>query len=151
MVDGVTYSNVTFTAVTPTTVSIIHQTGAATIPLDKLSLESQKQFNYDPKRAAEYQLTLAPRPSEPPMPDGNISAHLSTFWEGASNRPDAFGVAGSPFATYDKKIIATVQKRWYALIERFGMYERAGKVTVHFQILNNGNLENLKVSKNTAV
>ena len=54
-VDGIVYSNVTFRTVTPTTVSIYHQTGVATIPLEKLSPELQKRFGYTPEKAAAWQ------------------------------------------------------------------------------------------------
>jgi hypothetical protein len=53
-VDGITYSNVTWRTVTPATVSIFHETGVATIPLEKLPPDLQKQFGYDPQKAANY-------------------------------------------------------------------------------------------------
>ncbi len=53
-VDGITYSNVTWRTVTPATVSIFHQTGVASIPLEKLPPELQKRFGYDTQKAAEY-------------------------------------------------------------------------------------------------
>lgn len=52
IVDGIVYSNVIFRTVTPTTVSIYHQTGVATIPLGKLPPELQKRFGYTPEKAA---------------------------------------------------------------------------------------------------
>jgi hypothetical protein len=52
--DGVTYSNVTFGTTTPSSVSIRHSTGIATVPLDKLPPDLQQRFGYDPKKAAEY-------------------------------------------------------------------------------------------------
>ncbi len=53
-VDGITYSNVIWRAVTPATASITHRTGAASIPLWKLPMELQMRFGYDPQKAAEY-------------------------------------------------------------------------------------------------
>jgi hypothetical protein len=53
-VDGVTYSNVTWGAVTPATVTIFHKTGVAAIPLEKLSADLQQRFGYDPKKATAY-------------------------------------------------------------------------------------------------
>ena len=53
-VDGVTYEEVRWGAVTPARVSIFHKTGAATIPLEKLPLELRKRFGYDAKRATDY-------------------------------------------------------------------------------------------------
>lgn len=61
-----------------------------------------------------------------------------------------FNVAESPFGAYDKKLIKAVQSRWYALIDRYGMYERAGLVTVHFEMLDDGQVQNLKITENTA-
>jgi hypothetical protein len=58
-VDGVTYSNVTWHTVTPATVSIFHQTGVATIPLEKLPPQLQRQFGYDPQKAADYRAAEA--------------------------------------------------------------------------------------------
>ena len=52
-INGVTYENFHWGTVTPTTVSIFHKTGVATIPLEKLPRELQKQFGYDPEKAAE--------------------------------------------------------------------------------------------------
>ena len=53
-VDGITYSNVQWRTVTPATVSIFHQTGVASIPLEKLPPELQQRFGYDPQKAADY-------------------------------------------------------------------------------------------------
>ncbi|HVM61243.1 MAG TPA: hypothetical protein VMV72_10290 [Verrucomicrobiae bacterium] len=53
-VDGIIYSNVTWRTVTPATVTIFHQTGVASIPLEKLSPELQQRFGYDPQKAAAY-------------------------------------------------------------------------------------------------
>jgi hypothetical protein len=149
VVEGVSYSNVTFKTVTPTTVSIVHQTGAATIPLEKLPPDLQKQFKYDPQKAAEYRLALAPQSVRTLMPDAGRSSHISTVTEDMSNRPDAFGVTGSPFAAYDKTIVAAVEKRWYALIDHYGIKDSATVVTVHFQIFKDGHLEDVKVLGNT--
>ena len=143
IVDGVTYSNVTFTTATPTTVSIIHQTGAVIIPLEKLPPELQKQFNYDPKKAAEYQLAPRPAASDPGTPGRQIIARKA--------HPTATGVlrAGaaasnvdeSPFAAYDSKIFKTVQSRWDDLTIHFGMSDRAGTVTLHFYLMQDGTLK----------
>ena len=54
IVDGITYSNVTWRTVTPATASITHRTGAASIPLWKLPPELQTRFGYDPQKAREY-------------------------------------------------------------------------------------------------
>ena len=58
-VGGETYSNVTFGASTPASLSIRHSTGVASIPFAKLPPEIQKQFGYDPQKAGEYLKSLA--------------------------------------------------------------------------------------------
>lgn len=62
----------------------------------------------------------------------------------------AFNVAASPFGAYDKRLIYAVQSRWYALIERYGLYERAGQVTVRFELWEDGRVANLERKTNTA-
>ena len=54
-VDGITYSNVTFGTVSPSSVSIYHSTGIAKVPLTKLPSELQQQFGYDPQKATAWQ------------------------------------------------------------------------------------------------
>ncbi len=54
MVDGITYSNVTWRTVTSASVTIFHETGVASIPLEKLPPELQRRFGYDPQKAAAY-------------------------------------------------------------------------------------------------
>jgi hypothetical protein len=90
--------------------------------------------------------------TEPGAPGRELVARKAHLTVGGVSRTGvaAFGVIESPFGAYDKKIIAAVQSRWYALINRFGMYERAGLVTVHFEMLDDGQVQNLKVSDNTA-
>lgn len=53
-VDGSIYSNVTFETKTPSTVSIRHSSGIASIPLEKLSPELQRRFGFDQQTAAEW-------------------------------------------------------------------------------------------------
>ncbi|MBM3858754.1 MAG: hypothetical protein FJ395_03785 [Verrucomicrobia bacterium] len=62
----------------------------------------------------------------------------------------AFNVAESPFGAYDKAIVRAVQSRWYALIEKNALYERAGEVTIHFQLLPDGSVTNAEVKATTA-
>ena len=62
----------------------------------------------------------------------------------------AFNVAGSPFGEYDKALIRAVQSRWYALISQNGLYERAGTVTLHFYILQDGSVQNMEFKENSA-
>ncbi len=62
----------------------------------------------------------------------------------------AFNVAASPFGAYDQKIIRAVQSRWYALIEKYAIYERAGEVELNFQLYDDGTVHNMEVKENTA-
>lgn len=62
----------------------------------------------------------------------------------------AFNVAASPFGAYDQKVVKAVQSRWYALIEQYGIYERAGTVSVHFQLFDDGSARQFRVTENTA-
>ena len=59
-VDGIIYSNVTWRTVTSATVTIFHETGVASIPLEKLPPELQKRFGYDPQKAAAYRAQESP-------------------------------------------------------------------------------------------
>lgn len=149
-IDGVTYENVRWGTVIPPAVSILHRTGAATIPLQKLPPELQKQFGYDPKKATDYRPALATATIGSSTSATNVPRHEIIAIGGINNGVATFNVSESPFGTYDKKIIKAVQDRWYALIDRFGMYERSGLVTVHFEILNDGRMQNLKITENTA-
>ena len=91
-------------------------------------------------------------PTDPGVPGREIvsrKAHLTVAGVTRSGVA-AFGVEENPFGAYDKKIIKAVQSRWYALIDRFGMYERAGAVTVHFQLLDDGQVRDLTISDNSA-
>ena len=62
---------------------------------------------------------------------------------------DAFNVASSPFGAYDQKIIKAVQSRWYALIEKYSIYERSGTVTIAFELRADGTVYNLRRSENS--
>jgi hypothetical protein len=62
----------------------------------------------------------------------------------------AFNVAESPFGAYDKQVVRAVQSRWYALIEQNGLYERAGEVTIHFQLLSDGSVSGAEIKNSTA-
>lgn len=62
----------------------------------------------------------------------------------------AFNVASSPFGEYDKKIVQAVRSRWYALIDRYGIYERTGEVTLYFELYDDGSVHNLDRKSNSA-
>lgn len=75
IVDGVTYSNVSWRTVTPATVSIFHQTGVASIALKELPSDLQKRFGYDPQRAADYS-------SAEVATQARLAAHIADVKEG---------------------------------------------------------------------
>jgi tetratricopeptide (TPR) repeat protein len=50
-VNGITYSNVTFGSATPASVTILHRTGIATLPLAAVPPEIQTRFGYDKAKA----------------------------------------------------------------------------------------------------
>lgn len=86
-------------------------------------------------------------------PDGRaLAARKSRLVAAGVSRQGvaAFNVAASPFGPYDKRLIQAVQSRWYALIERYGLYERAGQVTVRFELWEDGRVANLERKTNTA-
>lgn len=52
--DGIEYKGVTVAKVLPDSIKIIHDDGAASIPLANLPGDLQKRFNFDPSRAAAF-------------------------------------------------------------------------------------------------
>jgi hypothetical protein len=54
-IDGTTYEDVRWGRLTPSTVTVFHKTGIATIPLAKLPTELQKHFGYDSEKANAWQ------------------------------------------------------------------------------------------------
>ena len=62
----------------------------------------------------------------------------------------AFNVEESPFGAYDKAIIRAVQSRWYALIDQNSLYERSGQVTLHFNLMPDGSIDEMKTEDNSA-
>jgi outer membrane biosynthesis protein TonB len=104
-----------------------------------------------------------PAPASPPSPPGGTgSAGSASEREIAARKSKmntigvtrlgiaAFNVAESPFGAYDKVIVRAVQSRWYALIEKNGLYERGGEVTIHFQLLADGSVTNAEVKSTSA-
>jgi len=53
-VDGVTYEEVRWGTATPIEVRLFHSGGVATVPLEKLPAEWQREFGYDPQKAAAH-------------------------------------------------------------------------------------------------
>jgi hypothetical protein len=83
--------------------------------------------------------------SEPGVPGREIVSRKAHLTEAGVSRTGvtAFSVEESPFGAYDKKIITAVQSRWYALIDHHGIYESAATVTVHFELLDDGQVKNV--------
>jgi hypothetical protein len=53
-IDGFIYENVRWGRITPSTATIFHKTGVATIPLERFPPEWQEKLGYDPFRAKQY-------------------------------------------------------------------------------------------------
>jgi hypothetical protein len=83
--------------------------------------------------------------SEPGVPGREIASRKAHLTAAGVSRTGvaAFGVEENPFGAYDKKIIKAVQSRWYALIDHYGIYESAAKVTVDFELLDDGQVKNV--------
>ncbi len=56
-----TYENVRWGRQTPTTITIFHKSGVATIPLSQLPKDLQTRFGYDPQKVVEWQKGEAER------------------------------------------------------------------------------------------
>jgi outer membrane biosynthesis protein TonB len=92
-----------------------------------------------------------PTPAAPSAGREIATAKSQLTASGAAKRGvAAFNVAESPFGEYDKKIVKAVQSRWYALIQRYGIYERAGTVILHFELHDDGSVHNLSREENSA-
>jgi len=57
-IDGTTYHDVRWGRLTPTTVTLYHSTGIATMPLATLPPDLQKKFGYDPQKAAAWDASV---------------------------------------------------------------------------------------------
>ena len=129
-------------------------TGLKIIDEKQMAMASKPQIQPEAAPAREM-ASAAASPTimtEPGTPGREIVARKAKLTATGISRSGvaAFNVAESPFGAYDRKVIKAVQSRWYALIDRFGMYERAGAVTVHFEMLDDGQVQNLKITENTA-
>ncbi|MCG3149033.1 MAG: hypothetical protein PCFJNLEI_02485 [Verrucomicrobiae bacterium] len=119
------------------------------------------------KVVAEKKVAFLERPAPPPAPPLEVAPVVASPAAGSQREiatlksklsasgvsrigVAAFNVAGSPFGDYDKALIRAVQSRWYALIEKNGLYERAGQVTLKFHLVADGSVQNMSVKENTA-
>jgi len=57
-INGTTYKDVRWGRLTPSTVTLYHSTGIATMPLAELPPDLQKQFGYDPEKAAAWDASV---------------------------------------------------------------------------------------------
>jgi uncharacterized membrane protein YgcG len=64
-------------------------------------------------------------------------------------RAAATDASKGALAAYDNAVIEKVQKRWNAFVVRHGSYEKSGKVTVEFQLLDDGSIQGLKTRDET--
>jgi hypothetical protein len=103
-----------------------------------------------PPAAAEAGANGAPAvASEPGVPGRELvsrKAHLIASGVARAGVA-AFNVEESPFGAYDKKVVAAIQTRWYHIIDRYGLYERPATVTVYFQLLDDGQIKNVKTTE----
>lgn len=129
--------------------------------LDKPLEPDKKVADTGVKVVEEKKLVMAEKPPEPVAPSvpvappeshREIAAIRSRMTAVGAGRVGiaAFNVAGSPFGEYDKMLIRAVQSRWYALIEQNRLYERAGTVTLHFNLKADGTVQNMEVKENSA-
>jgi len=87
--------------------------------------------------------------SEPGVPGRELvsrKAHLVTAGVTRAGVA-AFNVEESPFGAYDKKVVKAIQSRWFFIIDRYGLYERPATVTVYFQLLDDGQVKNVKTTE----
>jgi hypothetical protein len=114
-IDGFTYENPRFDRVTATTVTIFHSTGVATIPLEKLPTELQKQFRYDPIRLAQEDAARkeaaarAEAEAQAPLAGQDLTAyrcardylvHHDTYLDFSADRPDRRTMQQTPTGDY---------------------------------------------------
>ena len=54
-----------------------------------------------------------------------------------------------PFREYDGAIVQKVRTKWYTSIDSHGYTNRTGVVTAHFQLLEDGMIRNLKLTRHS--
>jgi hypothetical protein len=109
-VDGVTYTGVRFGRATPGSVVVFHSTGVATIPLEKLSAELQKQFDYDPQKAAVWRVLQqkaaeAQRKADAEAAEANRKAATTVEWTLTVERVLPDGIVARGCRTSDLKLM----------------------------------------------
>lgn len=58
-------------------------------------------------------------------------------------------VKATAFGAYDAAFIAAVQDRWYAILDAYPYSLRSGKVVLHFKLMQDGRILELKVQEDT--
>lgn len=132
----------------------VADTGAKKVEEKKLAMLAQDLPLTQPLTppAPPAAVPAPPAPSAASSSAREIGAVKSQLTASGASRKGvaAFNVAESPFGEYDKKIVKAVQSRWYALIQRYGIYERAGTVVLHFELHDDGAVKNLSRAENSA-
>jgi outer membrane biosynthesis protein TonB len=91
-----------------------------------------------PRTLAEARQQL---PGQQMLQEGGVRRHLE--WS-------SLDAKATPFGDYDRAIIEAVTQRWYDLLDsrRFAD-DRTGKVVVHFKLLPDGSVSEMKMDENT--
>lgn len=111
-----------------------------------------------PSESTSPQASVAPRaPSVPPTPavpttEREVLAAKSKLdgGVGRTGRATAFNSEESPFASYDKRVIAKIGANWNFLIESRFYGETVGQVVVSFKILGSGRVSEVHIEQNSA-
>ncbi|MCX7872704.1 MAG: hypothetical protein N2487_05410 [Verrucomicrobiae bacterium] len=82
--------------------------------------------------------------------DGQIAGQKYRQEGGVGRKMDFSSVdaAATPFGNYDSGVFASIQKRWYDLLDRNQFAaDRRGKVIITFRLHSNGRVSNLKIQE----
>ena len=89
---------------------------------------------------------------KPPDPTSAIAGEPMKQDGGVRRRAvvSSLNVKATPFGTYDEKIIAAIQKRWFDLLdERGSTLARSGRVVLEFRMTHDGRVTDMRVAENT--
>jgi hypothetical protein len=144
IIDGVQYEDVRWTEVTPTTVTVFHKTGVASIPLWKLPPDLQKKFGYEAQKAAEWdaqQRAAARREAQqrnalrPNLPSGVSFAIIS---ETGSSEPFL------PFERLQFQIAFEEPGSYQKLLQEYHKFSISGRSTINDRPFPKSLLESVK-------
>jgi outer membrane biosynthesis protein TonB len=127
-------------------------------PPEKPPAKEVKPVESQPaKDPAKEAASKATPPFAPPQPANTSSRQVLAQKSrldggvGRTGRPLSFNSAESPFAAYDKRVIAKIGEYFMALNrERVYGGEVAGEVEISFKLLPDGHISDVKVTHNTA-